>query len=131
MFRGLIALLVACVLAITSLTAPAYADSNQVGGLSVGAKQISDSHDIIIVSPLPEPPSPDFWKSFVDGVVNGALETAGAAIGGAAICFIADGVATTVFPPAGVLLPYCSGLGATVGTRNAVENGFDAVAKAM
>ena len=131
MFRGFIALLVACVLAITSLTAPAYADSNQVGGLSIGTKQSSDSHDIIIVNPLPEPPSPDFWKSFVDGVVNGALGTAGAAIGGAAICFIADGAATTVFPPAAALLPYCPGIGATIGGGNAVGNGFNAVAKAL
>jgi len=132
MFRSLIALLVACVIAITSLTAPAYADSNNVGGLSIGTKQSSDSHDIVIINPpLPEPPSPEFWKSFVDGVVNGALGTAGVAIGGAAVCFIADGAATTVFPPAAALLPYCPGIGATIGGGNVVSNGFNAVAKAL
>ena len=129
MFRGLIALLVACVLAITSLTAPAYAESNQVGGLSIGAQQISDSHNTVIINPPPVTPS--FWDRFIDGVVNGALGTAGVAIGGAAVCFIADSAAATVFPPAAALLPSCPGIGATLGGGSAVSNGVKAVAKAM
>jgi len=132
MFRGLIALLIACVLTLTGLTAPAYADSNHVGGLSMGAKQLFDSHDIIIVNPpQPDFPSPGRWEHFLKGLGDGALETAGLTIGGAAVCFAVDGVATTFFPPAAALLAYCPGFGATIGGGSVVSKGVNAVAKAL
>lgn len=132
MFRGLIALIIACALTLTGLTAPAYADSNHVGGLSMGAKQVFDSHDTIIVNPpIPDPPQPGGWERFVKGLGDGALETAGLAIGGAAVCFAVDGAAATIFPPAAALLPYCPGFGATIGGGSAVSKGVNAVAKAL
>jgi hypothetical protein len=112
MIRGLIALLIASVLTFTGLTAPAYAASNHVGGLSLGAKQVSDSHDSFIIMHSSSSSSRD---QFVKGVGNGFLGTAGTVIGGAIFCYVIDGAAATVFPPAAALLPYCPVVGAAVG----------------
>jgi hypothetical protein len=48
----------------------------------------------------------------VKSTIDGAAQTAGAMIGGFLVCYTVSGVATTFFPPAAVLAPYCPGLGA-------------------
>ena len=40
----------------------------------------------------------DFLLLFFEGVKNGAATTIGMAIGGAAVCYAIDGVATAIFP---------------------------------
>jgi len=139
MFRKLIALLAVCVVVLTGLVSPAYAGSNHVGGLSVGAKQksdshesYSDSHDSYIVNTLPsDSDSSSDWETFVSGIKRGVIETAGFAIGGVVLCFAIDGAASTVFPPAAALLPYCPSIGAVAGGGNAIQNGVQAVNQGM
>lgn len=128
MFRGLIALLTVCIVVLTGLVAPAYAADNHVGGVSVGAKQTTDSHDIYVINTQPpRADSPSDLEIFLTSIKQGVIGTAGVAVGGAALCFAIDGAATTVFPPAAVLLPYCPGFGVALGGGKAVMGGVQAV----
>ena len=133
MFRSLIALLIASVLTLTGLAAPAYADSSKINGFSWGAKQVFDSHNTInIVAHPSDRSSPSFWDRLAKSVGDGALGTVGVVVGGAVVCYTLDGAAATVFPPAAALLPYCPAVGLAVGGGSAaVQNGVHAVSKAL
>lgn len=62
--------------------------------------------------------------------LDGALQTAEVMVGGVALCYAVDGLATTVFPPAVALAAFCPALptfaGGVTATKTVIE-----VAKAL
>ncbi|MEA5419161.1 hypothetical protein VB712_07955 [Spirulina sp. CCNP1310] len=59
-------------------------------------------------------------NQFFDSVIDGAINTAGVAVGATLLCYGADGLATTVFPPAAALAPFCTSIpGLFVGAKGA------------
>lgn len=48
-----------------------------------------------------------------------------------AVCFAADAIATTFFPPAAALAPYCATFGLPSGAAGAIASGFKDMSPAM
>ncbi len=101
MLRNLIAVVLSVSLAIMGLTSPAYADSNIIQVFA--DNQATDNHSALQPDPL--------VKSFGDSAKNTFVSVAGAAV----VCYGIGGVATTIFPPAAGLMPYCPAAEALVG----------------
>lgn len=60
----------------------------------------------------------DESHGFVGAVIDGAVQTLGTAAGAALVCYAADGLASTAFPPAVALAPVCSAIpGLFVGAK--------------
>lgn len=132
MLRSLIALLVAFAIAVTGVVQPAYADSTAPNYLSTSSLITINTQgegnsvaifDSFKAGDLGEVQQPS--NAFIDGLVTGAEETIGVAIGGAIVCYSVGWIATAIFPPAGALAPFCSALTA----ENAVSGGAKAFAK--
>lgn len=93
MIRSLIALFLAFAIAISGITLPAYAASSNPDFINNYPKNEESGNGYIDDSLL-----------FVgEGVKNATQGLIGATI----LCYTLNAVATTVFPPVAVLLPFC------------------------
>ncbi len=110
--RRLIALILAFVASIAGIAEPAYAYSNNSG-------IVYDNHKEEYYNPL-QNNDKDHQKnpanSFVDGAVNGVMYAAGAM----AACYVLDGLATGIFPPAAALASFCPAIGGATGGARAI-----------
>jgi hypothetical protein len=132
--RVVSSLLVLCVLLIGTLTpVNAYADELNSGGASSSETRvdISGHHNRTTINNYPRDEyygsqeSPDF----LGAVTEGAMYTAGFAIGAAVVCYGADAIATAFFPPAAILAASCPGIGVAAGGGSTVVRGVRAFAK--
>jgi hypothetical protein len=125
MFKRFIALILSVTLMLGSIVQPAYASSfNTVGSNNglinnntynyYGDKTLRES----ILDTVDET-----GKAFLKGLAEG--------LGGwtavVAVCMAADAAASTVFPPAAALLPYCPAIGVAAGGGGALSGLKDAV----
>ncbi|MCC5603801.1 hypothetical protein [Nostoc favosum] len=126
MLRYLIAIIVALAISITGITRPAYAYTNNFAGFPPNSDITIHQGDNSSInfnyanSPDSERSPNDPSQVFVNGVVNGAVTTAGVAVGGALVCYALDGIATAFFPPAASLAVFCPAVGAASGGTKAV-----------
>lgn len=119
MLKTLIVLIVAIVIGIVGLSEPSYAYTNDYNNLSISHHQNlteGDNVNSVASEETTEEPS----KVFVTGVMNGAITTAGVAVGGALICLTLDGIASAFFPPAASLSIFCPAVGAASGGAKVV-----------
>lgn len=101
--RGIVCALLALSILLTSALAPASA---YAGGLnSRGSSSYAEPVPFRTVKAEQYPSS--IGDRLVDAAIDGATETLGYAAGMLAVCYAADGLATTVFPPAAALAPVC------------------------
>lgn len=121
MFKRFIALILGVTLMLGSIVQPAYASSFNTGSNNgiinnntynyYGDKTFLDTVD-------------ETGKAFLRGFAEG--------LGGwtavVAVCMAADTAASTVFPPAIALLPYCPGIALAAGGGGALDGLKDAVA---
>lgn len=138
MVRNLIALVLAFAISISGIVKPAYADSSNLSYVPANSTVVvntqGDSNSVIIRGSFNGESygtRQETSDSFVDGLINGAKTTLGVALGGAAVCYTIDGVATLFFPPAGALSAFCPAMGSAFGSGNAVNQGVKAVINAM
>lgn len=123
MLRGFIACIIALTIAITGIVQPAYAApgnaytfSNQGNGNSVYINDSSQNFNTGVNDSLlnSNSDSNDYIIKTVVSTILGFTIPVG-------ICLVADAAATTVFPPAGFLAPYCANIGAIGGAGNTVR----------
>jgi hypothetical protein len=126
MFRSLIAVIVALAIAVVGVVKPAYAyssDSNMglvnppitING-DGNSVSFNDSFNRFADEGTIKEPS----DAFVDGLVKGIAETTGVVIGGIAVCYALDGIATAFFPPAAAAAAFCPTIGTAGGGAKAV-----------
>ena len=118
--RGIITTFMVITLAVLGFVSPSYAapaSTGSAGENMINIVQTGDGNSITIVTP----PSPTtaFPSESVNDVLgwvsDGVIETAKVMVGGAIVCYTVDGLATTIFPPAGALLPFCPMIGGAAG----------------
>jgi hypothetical protein len=130
--RSVSLVLVLCVLFLGAL-APAYANElNGSGVVSSGTQvNIGGHHNRTTINNYPRDSYGGSQGSsvFLDSVANGAISTVGFALGATAICFGADALATSVFPPAAFLAPYCPGIGTAIGGGKIITQGAQTFAR--
>lgn len=117
MLRKLFALVLALVIAVVGTVKPAYAVSD--------SSSLLNSYNTDFLAAITnEVVKDEIVKVAVDAAVNGTVTIAVTL----AVCYGADALATSVFPPAAALAPFCpvlaGGTGAVVGTGTAVGEGM-------
>lgn len=127
----MIALVIGFVIAVAGVVKPAYALSSDLGVLPanfhVGIKGNDNLIGINDSSDANNGGTDDLFWSFFEGVKTGIATTIGTVMGGAAVCYTIDGVATAIFPPAAALVAFCPAIGFTSGGATAVAGGVKAV----
>lgn len=125
-FRGIVSVLIALCILLTSTLAPASAYADGLNGLgsssthSVSSLNVKGNHNSITVNNSLHSEDKNEANQFVDSMIDGATQTIGYAAGAALVCYTADGLASTVFPPAVALAPACSVIpGLFVGAKGA------------
>ncbi|GAB4340918.1 MAG: hypothetical protein OHK0047_32380 [Leptolyngbyaceae cyanobacterium] len=127
-FRGIVSVLIALCILLTSALIPSSAYADGLNGLgsssthSVSSLNVKGNHNSITINNSLR--SEDYKQNeanrFVDSMIDGATQTLGYAAGAALVCYTADGLASTVFPPAVALAPACSVIpGLFVGAKGA------------
>jgi len=114
MFKRLIAVILTLFLVLGGMGKPAYAYSEVIPLMNLAG---SNTGSLFAMSS----PSQDSGLDVITDVVKPVtvqLVTLGTAIG---ICMAADAAASTVFPPAAALMPYCAAIGGAFSGGVAVE----------
>lgn len=126
MFRSLIAVIVALAIAVVGVVKPAYAYSSDSGMELVNPPIVINGNDNSVSfydsfdhfadeEPIKEPSD-----AFVEGLVNGIVQTTGFMVGGTLVCYALDGIATAFFPPAAAAAAFCPAIGTAGGGAQAV-----------
>lgn len=103
MFKRLIAVILTLVLTLGSMGQPAYAYSEVIPLTNL---EVSNTGSLVgMTLPVEE--------VITDMLVKPAVEATVAYFTVVAICLGADGLATSFFPPAAILAPYCAGVAGT------------------
>ena len=102
MFKRLIAVVLTLVLVLGGMGKPAYAYSEVIPLMNIEG---SKTGSLVAIS------SAVVEEVITNEVVKPAVEATVAFVTVVAICVGADTLATSVFPPAAALLPYCPGVG--------------------
>ncbi len=136
MFRSLIALTLAFVIAISGIVKPAYADSRNLSSESANSHMVvnnqGDGNSVNIsgsFNSVGDNTPQEKSNPFLDGVIRGVMETGGLVIGGAVVCYGIDGIAALLFPPAAALSALCPtvGMGNVLSSGNLISQGAKAV----
>lgn len=128
MFRGLIAIVVAFAIALSSFAKPSYAMpvESAMEAASTVIIQQGDNNFAQINPPAIEPIStsePTAADEFWQGVQKGVVETSGAIVGGVIVCYALDGLATMIFPPAAAASAFFPTVGGLKGTTAIMKMG--------
>jgi len=110
MLHRIIALVAIFTVTLTGFNQPALAATQSTPGL-LGDRFTFENASI----QLDFSSQSDFLFRQVQNLIDGAVYAVGGMAGGAAICYAADAAATTVFPPAAALAPFCPALPSLVG----------------
>ncbi len=134
MVRGLIALVIATILAVSGIAQPAYALSGFNNSTAGSPINILGNNNTVNVNPYPlvngYNDGPDTSNSLGSSIKRGFLTVGGYAIGGAAACYALDTVATMVFPPAAMAAAFCPALGVASSGSKLASEGIKVFAKA-
>jgi len=108
MMRNFLAVFLAFTIIFIGFTKPAYASSVNFDFRSISSvSQSSNFQDTF--SPLSDSnPKSKIILRFMEKMIGDAAKDI---TGYAVICYTADGLATTVFPPAAAIAPFCPALG--------------------
>jgi hypothetical protein len=114
MFKRLMAVILTLVLFLGGMGKPAYANNGIIPAINYEGGKTG------IVLEVGSPALDEFLKnSIVKRSVESVVEFGSVII----ICFAANTAATTIFPPAAVILPYCPAVG-SLALKKAPINGF-------
>lgn len=102
MFKRLIAVIVTLFLVFGGMGKPAYAYSEVIPLMNL---EVANTGSLVAIS------SPVVEEVVTDMLVKPAVEATVAYFTVVAICMGADGLASSFFPPAAILAPYCAGVG--------------------